>query len=78
MKLAAMLLGLLLVGACGGGQGSKVTPSPLPEKEAKSFVTAPIDPEHEARAAYSNPGGMWMPAQMLLPGHAAAFTKLGV
>src|SRR5690606_28225910 len=28
--------------------------------------------------AYTNPGGMWLPLQMTLPGHAEAFTKLGV
>ncbi|KAB2901800.1 MAG: S46 family peptidase, partial [Kofleriaceae bacterium] len=37
-----------------------------------------VDPYLEARRAYANPGGMWMPQQMTLPGHAAAFQKLGV
>ncbi|MDQ3295264.1 MAG: S46 family peptidase [Myxococcota bacterium] len=39
---------------------------------------APGDPHLEARRAYLNPGGMWMPMQMTLPGHAEAFGKLGV
>jgi hypothetical protein len=41
-------------------------------------VVPPIDPVLEARRAYTNPGGMWMPQQMSLPGHAEVFSKLGV
>jgi len=85
MKIHSMLAGLLLASACGGGQGpapaiapgapattngASATPSPTP--------SAAVDPHAAARAAYANPGGMWMPQQMTLPGHAAAFQKLGV
>jgi hypothetical protein len=45
---------------------------------ATSTTPAAADPHLEARRAYANPGGMWMPQQMTLPGHAAAFAKLGV
>ena len=82
MKIDAMLPGLLLAAACGGNQGSTVTTTPIDPGTASGAVAtqppAPVDPHAAARAAYSNPGGMWMPQQMTLPGHAATFHKLGV
>jgi hypothetical protein len=83
MKLDAMLAGLLLASACSGDQGAKTpTTTPTAATDAPGSTAkarpAPVDPHLAARTAYSNPGGMWMPGQMLLPGHAAAFTKLGV
>jgi hypothetical protein len=81
MKLDTMLPGLLLAVACGGGQGSTVPADPI-TGPASAVVTAPppapVEPHVAARAAFANPGGMWMPQQMTLPGHAAAFDKLGV
>jgi hypothetical protein len=35
------------------------------------------DPASEFRAAYSDPGGMWMPAQMTLEQHVDNFKKMG-
>jgi len=83
MKLDALLPGLLLAVACGGGQSSTVTPTTTTPAETAATGSAtpastPVDPQLAARSAYSNPGGMWMPAQMVLPGHAAAFAQLGV
>jgi hypothetical protein len=77
MKLAAAL-GLLL--ACSGNQGPSVTappPPPSPDPVAAP-PPVPVDPTIAARRAYTNPGGMWLPLQMNLPGHAEAFTRLGV
>jgi hypothetical protein len=71
----------LLVVACGG------KPSPITATTATGPSTgttgvtapeAPADPHLEARRAYTNPGGMWMPQQMTLPGHAETFARLGV
>ncbi len=84
MKLDALVAGLVLVTACSGGQGPSTTaPTAPPEPVAtpsnpSSTPAPPVDPHAAARAAYSNPGGMWMPRQMTLPGHAEAFARLGV
>jgi len=81
MKLNAMLAGLLLAAGCSGGQGATTTTPATTTTNAATNAPdpkAPADPHLAARTAYSNPGGMWMPGQMLLPGHAAAFAKLGV
>lgn len=78
-------LSLLLVAACGGAStppnntilgDTHVEPEdriskPLPPAEAP-------DPALPFRLAFSNPGGMWQPQQMTLPGHIEAFKKLGV
>ena len=79
MKLAALLAGFLVT-ACGGGR-AKVTPAPAPappDLGVPEVPAPPVDPHLEARRAYANPGGMWMPSQMTLPGHAATFAQLGV
>ncbi|HLL21308.1 MAG TPA: S46 family peptidase [Kofleriaceae bacterium] len=75
MKLDALLPALALV-ACSGPK----TPPPSPTVVARpaTVPAAPADPHRAARLAYSNPGGMWMPQQMTLPGHAETFAKLGV
>ena len=76
MKLRALLL--LLV-ACGGSQNpAGPVAAPPPEPVTTQPPVAPEDPHLVARREYANPGGMWMPQQMTLPGHAAAFEKLGV
>ena len=79
MKLAA-LIGGLVVAACSGGRGAPVAPVAPPPADVVEPPPppAPVDPHLEARLAYTNPGGMWMPQQMTLPGHAAAFARLGV
>ncbi len=81
MKLDAMLPGLLVVVACGGGQGARGPVTAAAGAGAGVIAEPPaaaVDPHLEARRAYANPGGMWMPQQMTLPGHAEAFRKLGV
>ncbi len=78
MKLAAVVPVLL---SCGGASPSVTVPAP-PATNVEPVVdqppAPPVDPAYEARRAYSNPGGMWMPQQMTLPGHAEVFSKLGV
>ncbi|MFN0247034.1 MAG: S46 family peptidase, partial [Kofleriaceae bacterium] len=66
--------------ACSGNPGTPpLTPAEPEVPIAPATVTpAPIDPQLAARRAYSNPGGMWMPQQMTLPGHASTFAALGV
>ena len=79
MKLDAKVGCLLLAVACGGGQSAPVSTTTAPPVTGESTPPAPpVDPQLAARLAYANPGGMWMPQQMTLPGHAAAFAKLGV
>jgi hypothetical protein len=83
MKLGASLSVLLVVIGCGGGPGREgpAVPAPPPIAEPAAPATAPaapVDPALAARRAHANPGGMWMPQQMTLPGHAAVFARLGV
>jgi hypothetical protein len=77
MKIRALLLGVVV--ACG----PKPPPESVPSSSGTGSVSAQpapaqVDPHLAARRAYENPGGMWMPQQMSLPGHVAAFEKLGV
>ncbi|MBL9013467.1 MAG: S46 family peptidase [Myxococcales bacterium] len=83
MKPAPLLPVVLLALSCGGGRSSSLPvestmPVPPPGPVATEPPPAPVDPTLAARVAYSNPGGMWIPMQMTLPGHAATFQKLGV
>ncbi|MDX2090720.1 MAG: S46 family peptidase [Kofleriaceae bacterium] len=78
MKFRALLLGVLV--ACGAKSPPVVTETAqyaAPNGSAAGSA-APVDPYLAARRAYANPGGMWMPQQMTLPGHAEAFKQLGV
>ncbi len=46
-----------------------------------SIVQPPVTPPDSAlpfRMSYANPGGMWMPQQMTLPGHVETFKNMGV
>src|SRR5262245_47131414 len=80
------ILCAVLVAACGGGnKKSAVTTSDLgPSSHASTSepvaAAAPRanDPKLAFRKQYSNPGGMWMPAQMTLPQHVDTFQKMGV
>ncbi len=62
----------LLLAACGGSKSTTTTTN------TTHVTAAPADPTRAARLAYSNPGGMWMPQQLALPGHVATFRALGV
>src|SRR5689334_10465779 len=75
--MKSALFACLLATACGGTK--TVTPSaPASIGPAAPAAVPTVDPTVAARRAYANPGGMWLPQQMTLPGHAATFTKLGV
>ncbi|HTL33365.1 MAG TPA: S46 family peptidase [Kofleriaceae bacterium] len=81
MKRNAILCGALLA-ACGGSPKPAPTelatvPSSTPAAAAKPPIAA-ADPNLAFRLSYSNPGGMWMPAQMTLPQHQETFRKMGV
>ena len=72
---------VLFAAACTGPSSKAVSPptGPVePKVKAVAPPAPPVDPYLEARRAYVNPGGMWMPQQMTLPGHAETFEKLGV
>ncbi len=78
MRLALVVS---LLASCGGATPSRTVPAPPAtnlEPEPVEPPPAPVDPTLEARRSFVNPGGMWMPQQMTLPGHATAFTQLGV
>ena len=64
MRLRALFCASLLA-ACGGHKHERPQPPP-----------APVESDLDARRAYENPGGMWMPSQM--PLHDATLKKLGV
>jgi hypothetical protein len=86
MKRNALLCTALLA-ACGGGNKNTVPGTELgagthdtgDKTEHVVTGTQPEkpDPAKEFRLAYSDPGGMWMPAQMSLPQHVETFQKMG-
>jgi hypothetical protein len=86
MKRNALAAVLLLAAACPGGKSApKVVEEPRPDTvEVPGAVVDPFagqvaqDPALEARKAFRNPGGMWMPRQMGLPPHAALLAGMGV
>ncbi len=75
----------LLVACSGGSSNSPVTGGTLGSTHDTSGVhdttgagmAQKADPALAARLAYSNPGGMWMPQQMALPGHVEQFKAMG-
>jgi len=48
-----------------------VTAPPAPKLDPKAQAEA------DARAAFKNPGGMWMPRQLALPLHVSAMQAMG-
>ncbi|MGN6103589.1 MAG: S46 family peptidase [Kofleriaceae bacterium] len=90
MKRKAILGGVLFAAACSGGSKTQTTGGTLGSTHDTSGVAqtggagagatpaAATDPNLPFRQQYSNPGGMWMPSQMTLPGHVETFQKMGV
>ena len=84
MKRNALLCTALLA-ACGGGNKNTTPAGELGTgthdtgDKTEHVVTQPekSDPAKEFRLGYSDPGGMWMPAQMSLPQHVDTFKKMG-
>jgi hypothetical protein len=76
------LVSVLLVAACGGTTQPSYTTLGDTHVEPQDRVVpppvAPADPARPFRLAFANPGGMWQPQQMTLPGHIAAFKSMGV
>ncbi len=90
MNRNAMFCGLLVAAAaaCSGGGGNQSSAtggtlgsthdtSGLMDTRGTSTPTKP-DPKLAFRQTYSDPGGMWLPQQMTLPGHVETFQKMGV
>jgi hypothetical protein len=87
MKRNALLCTALLA-ACGGGNKNTAPSGELGAgthdtgatgtHDTTTTAQAAHDPAYEFRAAYSDPGGMWMPSQMTLPQHVDNFKKMGV
>jgi len=80
------LLCTALLAACGGTHKNTVPSGDLgggthdtggTATHATTTAQATPDPAAEFRAAYSDPGGMWMPAQMTLSQHVDTFKKMG-
>jgi hypothetical protein len=73
----------LLLAACGGASHPTTQELGTTHDEAQTKGTAPAipakpDPTLAFRQQYQDPGGMWLPEQMKLPGHVEAFKNLGV
>jgi hypothetical protein len=71
-----ILLSLIL--GCSGPKPTPVPPEPPVVTPEPAPSPPPVDPHVVARRSFANPGGMWMPQQMTLPGHAEIFARLGV
>jgi hypothetical protein len=87
MKRNALLWGALFAAAaCSGGSKQQPTGGVLGSTHDTSNATpgggttaaVKNDPNFGFRQSFSNPGGMWMPQQMTLPGHVENFQKMGV
>ncbi|MCB9559523.1 MAG: S46 family peptidase [Kofleriaceae bacterium] len=74
MKRKTLLASLLLAAACGGtqqptgggtGGGDTGGGAGTGTASGGGDTAAPVDPHLAAREAYQDPGGMWMPRQML-------------
>ncbi len=87
MNRIAILTGLVITAAaCGATSTPSSEPLGSSHVSSSGGLTAPIvtptrgvpDPALPFRMAYSNPGGMWMPQQMTLPGHVETFKNMGV
>ncbi len=63
--------------ACGGQPARPEQPAP-PVADEPAAVAPPVDQHALARQAFRNPGGMWLPTQMVLPQHRQIFQQLGV
>ncbi len=64
--------------ATGGTLGSTHDNSGLHDTTTADGMPQKADPAFAFRTAFSNPGGMWMPQQMTLPGHVENFRNMGV
>ena len=86
MKQTPIVSGLLFVAAGAACGGPPKPPSPAPVTTAAAAPAAPVepvaarppDPALGFRLQYSDPGGMWLPQQMTLPGIALNFRHMGV
>src|SRR3954471_19866977 len=86
MKHKRILCALILTTGCGSGtKPTTTTPATGADPEASTASTAPPaapaqppDPALGFRLQFSNPGGMWLPQQMTLPGNVETFRNMGV
>jgi hypothetical protein len=72
---------ILMLAACSGGSSNVSGTLGSTHDTTHPAAPAPVaqhDPAGLARRAFSNPGGMWQPQQLALPGHVEAFQRLGV
>ena len=80
MKKTSYLAALLAASACGGGSPKPATPpgdvATASETPAPAGGPVAADPHLAARQAYQDPGGMWMPRQIL--DHADTLKQLGL
>jgi len=79
-----VLICTALLVACGGNQHTSVPQTDLGNSQHDTHsaggttVASKPDPTREFRHGYTDPGGMWMPAQMSLPQHVETLQKMGV
>jgi len=86
MKQTPIVTGLWWVAAgaaCGGSpkpasSDPVMTAAAAPIAPAEPGAARPADPALGFRLQYSDPGGMWLPQQMTLPGIASNFRHMGV
>jgi V8-like Glu-specific endopeptidase len=86
--MRSVALVILAVGACGGGQSTRPVPATTSDTPSTTTADTPqpappakLDPkaqaELDARTAFRNPGGMWLPRQLSLETHVDALQAMG-
>ncbi|HET9620134.1 MAG TPA: S46 family peptidase [Kofleriaceae bacterium] len=81
MNQKAIVCGLALA-ACSSQSSrpatGQTTPPPAMDATPAAMPAPAPDPTLAFRQQFANPGGMWQPQQMTLPGNVETFRKLGV
>jgi len=78
MQLMRTAIAAMLLGGCGSAAKVAPTGPDVEPTPTESSPAPPRDAALEARTAFENPGGMWLPRQLALPVHAEQLRAMGM